>query len=98
MAVVYSKVLLFDPPLIYTSPDTCVFGAVGVGNSGSVIRQGESFLRLPETDNRAKGFLTRLYCIYFTVCSRVAHFVSVLCMFCAYIVPKILCRSLAHWE
>ena len=29
MAVVYSKVLLFDPPLIYTAPDTCVFGAVG---------------------------------------------------------------------
>ena len=28
MAVVYSKVLLFDPPLIYTAPDTCVFGAV----------------------------------------------------------------------
>ena len=30
MAVVYSKVLLFDPPLIYTAPDTCVFGAVHV--------------------------------------------------------------------
>ena len=28
MAVVYSKVLLFDPPLIYTAPDICVFGAV----------------------------------------------------------------------
>ena len=28
MAVVYSKVLLFDPPLIYTAPDTGVFGAV----------------------------------------------------------------------
>ena len=28
MAVVCSKVLLFDPPLIYTAPDTCVFGAV----------------------------------------------------------------------
>ena len=32
MAVVYSKVLLFDPPLIYTAPDICVFGAViGLG-------------------------------------------------------------------
>ena len=30
MAVVYSKVLLFDPPLIYTAPDICVFGAVKV--------------------------------------------------------------------
>ena len=30
MAVVYSKVLLFDPPLIYTAPDICVFGAVYV--------------------------------------------------------------------
>ena len=30
MAVVYSKVLLFDPPLIYTAPDICVFGAVHV--------------------------------------------------------------------
>ena len=30
MAVVYSKVLLFDPPLIYTAPDICVFGAVNV--------------------------------------------------------------------
>ena len=30
MAVVYSKVLLFDPPLIYTAPDTGVFGAVQV--------------------------------------------------------------------
>ena len=35
MAVVYSKVLLFDPPLIYTAPDTCVFGAVETGNPGS---------------------------------------------------------------
>ena len=34
MAVVYSKVLLFDPPLIYTAPDTCVFGAVGVCSKG----------------------------------------------------------------
>ena len=33
MAVVYSKVLLFDPPLIYTAPDTCVFGeASGSGH------------------------------------------------------------------
>ena len=31
MAVVYSKVLLFDPPLIYTAPDICVFGAVSGG-------------------------------------------------------------------
>ena len=31
MAVVYSKVLLFDPPLIYTAPDTRIFGAV-LGN------------------------------------------------------------------
>ena len=28
MAVVCSKVLLIEPPLIYTAPDTCVFGAV----------------------------------------------------------------------
>ena len=28
MAVVCSKVLFFEPPLIYTAPDTCVFGAV----------------------------------------------------------------------
>ena len=33
MAVVYSKVLLFDPPLIYTAPDICVFGAVIVVKS-----------------------------------------------------------------
>ena len=33
MAVVYSKVLLFDPPLIYTAPDTCVFGAVILAKS-----------------------------------------------------------------
>ena len=32
MAVVYSKVLLFDPPLIYTAPDICVFGAVSAIN------------------------------------------------------------------
>ena len=28
MAVVCSKVLLIEQPLIYTSPDTCIFGAV----------------------------------------------------------------------
>ena len=33
MAVVYSKVLLFDPPLIYTAPDICVFGAVSGTNN-----------------------------------------------------------------
>ena len=36
MAVVYSKVLLFDPPLIYTAPDTCVFGAVVAANEAVV--------------------------------------------------------------
>ena len=37
MAVVYSKVLLFDPPLIYMAPDTCVFGAVfGHANGGKL--------------------------------------------------------------
>ena len=30
MAVVCSKVLLIELPLIYTAPDTCVFGAVNV--------------------------------------------------------------------
>ena len=30
MAEVCSKVLLIEPPLIYTAPDTCVFGAVPV--------------------------------------------------------------------
>ena len=37
MAVVYSKVLLFDPPLIYTAPDICVFGAVLVANRPSFL-------------------------------------------------------------
>ena len=36
MAVVYSKVLLFDPPLIYTAPDICVFGAVNMISVGQV--------------------------------------------------------------
>ena len=40
MAVVYSKVLLFDPPLIYTAPDICVFGAVHVK-----INQGIYFVK-----------------------------------------------------
>ena len=31
----------------------------------------------------AKGFLTCLYCIYFTSWGRIVHFVSVLCVFCA---------------
>ena len=35
-----------------------------------------------ETDNLAKGFLTCLYCIYFTSWGRIVHFVSVLCVFC----------------
>ena len=50
MAVVYSKVLLFDPPLIYTAPDTCVFGAVNecrVGHlSGNYMIRGEITIRL----------------------------------------------------
>ena len=37
MAVVYSKVLLFDPPLIYTAPDTCVFGAVYCHFRGEIL-------------------------------------------------------------
>ena len=36
MAVVYSKVLLFDPPLIYTAPDTCVFGAVTLSHRRNI--------------------------------------------------------------
>ena len=28
-----------------------------------------------------------LYCICFTSCNRIVHFVSVLCVFCLYIVP-----------
>ena len=42
MAVVCSKVLLFEPPLIYTAPDTCVFGAVRVG----FFREGSASLML----------------------------------------------------
>ena len=37
MAVVYSKVLLFDPPLIYTAPDICVFGAVSAKTRAKAI-------------------------------------------------------------
>ena len=51
MAVVYSKVLLFDPPLIYTAPDTCVFGAVGAATKPAEARpkhaSGGTKARLP---------------------------------------------------
>ena len=42
MAVVCSKVLLIEPPLIYTAPDTCVFGAVHgrVRFNASLVRPG----------------------------------------------------------
>ena len=66
MAVVYSKVLLFDPPLIYTAPDTCVFGAVytdfgiNTGPTITFITVGLLPDRLPKhwlTDNVLSGYV-----------------------------------------
>ena len=51
MAVVYSKVLLFDPPLIYTAPDICVFGAV------IVLRFHSIFLYMKETTSKRTNSL-----------------------------------------
>ena len=71
----------------------------GVGNPAHCIHRGGPFAgpgsrgrrlprpwackRPPEMDTGCEDFLARLYCIYFTSCSRIVHFVSVLCVFCA---------------
>ena len=71
----------------------------GVGNPAHCIHRGGPFAgpgsrghrlprpwackRPPEMDTGCEDFLARLYCIYFTSWSRIVHFVSVLCVFCA---------------